>query len=91
MKQLFHLPMGAALSTLQIHRKSHLASGIRWLWNVWENGGLVNYGFDATAGRSRIALRAEGAEVEFCKLALTPVMALTVKNVGCYSKNSRAY
>ena len=32
---------------------------------VWVNGTLVNDGFDATASRGRIALQAEGSEVEF--------------------------
>jgi hypothetical protein len=40
---------------------------------VWVNGDLVNEGFDATAEFGRIALQAEGAEVEFRKVALTPV------------------
>jgi hypothetical protein len=45
---------------------------------VWENGDLVNYGFDATASKGQIALQAEGAEVEFRKVALTPITALTL-------------
>jgi hypothetical protein len=44
---------------------------------VWENGDLVNYGFDATASKGQIAVQAEGAEVEFRKLELTPITALT--------------
>ena len=44
---------------------------------VWLNGDLVNYGFDATADSGRIALQAEGAEVEFRLLSLTPFGALT--------------
>jgi hypothetical protein len=39
---------------------------------VWVNGDLVNDGSDATADRGRIALQAEGSEVEFRKLWLTP-------------------
>lgn len=42
---------------------------------VWENGVLVNYGFDCTARKGKIALQAEASEVEFRKVtiaALTP-------------------
>ncbi len=38
---------------------------------VWENGDLVNAGFNATAKEGHIALQAEGSEVEFRKLELT--------------------
>jgi hypothetical protein len=44
---------------------------------VWVNGDLVNYGYDCTADRGQIALQAEGSEVEFRKLVLTPVKKLT--------------
>jgi hypothetical protein len=44
---------------------------------VWVNGDLVNDGSDATADRGRIALQAEGSEVEFRKLSLTPISSLT--------------
>lgn len=44
---------------------------------VWVNGDLVNFGYNATAQKGRIALQAEGAEVEFRKLELTPIKALT--------------
>jgi hypothetical protein len=37
----------------------------------------VNDGSDATADRGRIALQAEGSEVEFRKLLLTPITTLT--------------
>ncbi|HJQ65120.1 MAG TPA: DUF1080 domain-containing protein [Gemmatimonadales bacterium] len=40
---------------------------------VWVNGILVNDGSDATADHGRIALQAEGSEVEFRKLLLTPM------------------
>ncbi|HRH48554.1 MAG TPA: DUF1080 domain-containing protein [Panacibacter sp.] len=40
---------------------------------VWVNGDLVNYGFNCTAGKGNIALQAEGSEVEFRKLELTPI------------------
>ena len=44
---------------------------------VWVNGDLVNHGFDATADRGRIALQAEGSEVEFRKVRLTPIRELS--------------
>jgi hypothetical protein len=40
---------------------------------VWVNGMEVNHGFDCTARRGQIALQAEGSEVEFRKLLLTPL------------------
>ncbi len=40
---------------------------------VWLNGNLVNNGFDATADQGRIALQAEGAEVEFRKVDIGPL------------------
>lgn len=40
---------------------------------VWVNGDLVNHGFDCTAKKGKIALQAEGSEVEFRKLMLTPI------------------
>ncbi len=44
---------------------------------VWVNGVLVNDGSGATADRGRIALQAEGSEVEFRRLRLTPITSLT--------------
>ncbi len=44
---------------------------------VWVNGDLVNYGYDATARSGQIALQAEGAEVEFRKVLLTPITELS--------------
>ncbi len=46
---------------------------------VWVNGDLVNYGTEATAEEGRIALQAEGAEVEFRKVELTPISELSSK------------
>jgi hypothetical protein len=43
---------------------------------VWVNGDLVNYGFDCTANKGNIALQAEGSEVEFRKVELTPIKKL---------------
>lgn len=40
---------------------------------VWVNGTLVNFGYDATAQKGRIALQAEGSEVEFKNLELVPI------------------
>jgi len=37
---------------------------------VWLNGDLVNKGYEATATKGKIALQAEGAEVEFRKVEL---------------------
>jgi hypothetical protein len=44
---------------------------------VWVNGDLVNHGFDCTATKGRIALQAEGSEVEFRDLRLTPITKLS--------------
>ncbi|WP_099547333.1 family 16 glycoside hydrolase [Maribacter sp. 4G9] len=44
---------------------------------VWENGDLVNYGYNATASSGQIALQAEGAEVEFRKVVLTPIRSFS--------------
>lgn len=44
---------------------------------VWVNDDLVNYGFDCTAEKGRIALQAEGSEVEFRKVELTHLTAFS--------------
>jgi 3-keto-disaccharide hydrolase len=44
---------------------------------VWVNGDLVNDGFGATADRGKIALQAEGTEVEFRKVQIGPLPAAT--------------
>jgi hypothetical protein len=41
------------------------------------NGTLVNDGFDCTADHGQIAVQAEGSEVEFRKLLLTPISKLS--------------
>lgn len=46
---------------------------------VWVNGDLVNDGFNATASKGNIALQAEGSEVEFRKVMLTPITKLSGK------------
>ena len=44
---------------------------------VWLNGDLVNDGYDCTVNSGQIAVQAEGSEVEFEKLVLTPIEKLT--------------
>jgi hypothetical protein len=44
---------------------------------VWVNNDLVNFGYGCTAQKGRIALQAEGAEVEFRKVELRPIRKLT--------------
>jgi hypothetical protein len=44
---------------------------------VWVNGHLVNHGFECTAAKGHIAVQAEGSEVEFRKLELTPISEIT--------------
>ncbi|QEC66744.1 DUF1080 domain-containing protein [Panacibacter ginsenosidivorans] len=44
---------------------------------IWVNGDLVNYGFDCTADKGNIAIQAEGSEVEFRKVQLTPITKLS--------------
>jgi hypothetical protein len=44
---------------------------------VWVNGALVNDGFDATVDRGQIAVQSEGSEVEFRKLTIQPIRALS--------------
>ncbi len=44
---------------------------------VWVNGDMVNCGFNCTASKGQIALQAEGSEVEFRKVELTPIAKLS--------------
>jgi hypothetical protein len=44
---------------------------------VWVNGDLVNFGYGATATKGKIAIQAEGAEVAFRKLAISPISSLS--------------
>ena len=44
---------------------------------VWVNGDLVNHGHDATVEKGQIAVQAEGSEVEFRKLVLTPITQIS--------------
>ncbi|MEJ2703639.1 MAG: DUF1080 domain-containing protein [Sedimentisphaerales bacterium] len=43
---------------------------------VWVNGDLVNHGTNCTASKGQIAVQAEGSEVEFRTLQLTPITKL---------------
>ncbi len=49
---------------------------------VWVNKDLVNFGFECTAQSGQIALQAEGSEVEFRKVVLTPIAALSKDQPG---------
>ena len=40
---------------------------------VWINDDMVNHGYDCTADKGQIAIQAEGSEVEFRKILLTPL------------------
>jgi hypothetical protein len=42
---------------------------------VWVNGDLVNNGVNATADHGRIAIQAEGTEVEFRRVEIGPLSA----------------
>lgn len=44
---------------------------------VWVNGDLVNYGYGATASSGRIAVQAEGSEVEFQQLELQHIRKIS--------------
>lgn len=49
---------------------------------VWVNGDHVNYGFNSEASKGQIAVQAEGSEVEFRKLLLTPIKELSADKEG---------
>jgi hypothetical protein len=44
---------------------------------VWVNDDMVNHGHDCTASQGQIALQAEGSEVEFRKVLVTPINKLS--------------
>jgi hypothetical protein len=46
---------------------------------VWVNGHLVNHGYNCTASKGNIAIQAEGSEVEFRKVEITPIKKLSKK------------
>jgi len=45
---------------------------------VWVNGDLVNHGTECTTDKGQITLQAEGSEVEFRKLEITPITSLSL-------------
>lgn len=60
---------------------------------VWVNGQLVNEGYNCTAESGHIALQAEGSEVEFRKVALTPLWSgnkprATLNHTAIYVQNA---
>ncbi len=44
---------------------------------VWVNDTLVNFGYNCTAKSGQVAVQAEGSEVEFRKIELTPINRIT--------------
>lgn len=46
---------------------------------VLVNGEVVNHGYDCTATKGQIALQAEGSEVEFRKIELTPITDISIQ------------
>ncbi|MNR62972.1 hypothetical protein D3C85_1851330 [compost metagenome] len=44
---------------------------------VWVNDQFVNYGYDCTAKSGKIAIQAEGSEVEFRKVWIKPIKKLS--------------
>lgn len=44
---------------------------------VWVNGDFVNHGSKCTASKGQLAIQAEGSEVEFRKLTMTPIKKLS--------------
>ncbi|MBT3384749.1 MAG: DUF1080 domain-containing protein [Prolixibacteraceae bacterium] len=44
---------------------------------IWVNGDLVNFGYNCTTNKGQIAVQAEGSEVEFRKIDITPITKLT--------------
>ena len=47
---------------------------------VWVNDVLVNDGYNCTAHKGQIALQAEGSEVQFRKIEITPITEITPTN-----------
>ena len=44
---------------------------------VWVNGNLVNHGHSCTAKKGKLAIQAEGSEVEFRRLDLTSIKKMS--------------
>ena len=55
---------------------------------VWVNGTLVNYGTNATADRGHIAIQSESSEVEFRKVELASIRALTAQTFFAHPDSS---
>ena len=47
---------------------------------VWLNETLVNYGYNCTSQKGKIALQSEGSEIEFKRVELTPITEITESN-----------
>ena len=47
---------------------------------VWVNGVIVNFGYNCSVSKGKIALQAEGSEVEFRKVVLTKIKKLSADN-----------
>jgi hypothetical protein len=47
---------------------------------VWVNNDMVNHGTNCTASSGKIALQAEGSEVEFRKVELKPIQGISINN-----------
>ena len=47
---------------------------------VWINGDMVNHGTECTTSSGQIAIQAEGSEVEFRSLMLTPIASISDDN-----------
>lgn len=47
---------------------------------VWLNDTLVNYGYNCTSQKGKIALQSEGSEIEFKRVELTPITEITESN-----------
>jgi hypothetical protein len=47
---------------------------------VWVNNDMVNHGTNCTASSGKIALQAEGSEVEFRKIELKPIQGISINN-----------
>ena len=81
-KEKWGITEGKARRILNLTDDSEKPPG-QWNWmviecvksavKVWINGDLVNHGTNCTATQGKIALQAEGSEVEFRKLLIKPI------------------
>jgi hypothetical protein len=44
---------------------------------VWLNDTLVNYGYNCTSQKGKIALQSEGSKIEFKRVDITPITEIT--------------